>query len=190
MHRVALVLLLVATPALSQVVPEAIDAGVPALPPGRVALYAGTATALALATAALSSFAGSLLPTAVFNAQGRPDPLALAGGFVIAALLNVVVLHLSLPLLTTVVPAEGVTSSSTSARASAWRSSRWALIGAVVGLVTMTAGALAERDRFASGQWPMLLGAGTFLVSAVAFDVLEAVFAWQGLVASRQVVRP
>lgn len=51
----------------------------------------------------------------------------------------------------------------------------------------LTAGSLAERDRFASGQWAMLAGAGTLLVSGVAFDVLEAVFAWQGFVAARRV---
>ena len=47
-----------------------------------------------------------------------------------------------------------------------------------------------ERDRFASGQWAMLVGAGTAIISMVAFDVLEAVFAWQGFVASRKVVSP
>ena len=49
----------------------------------------------------------------------------------------------------------------------------------------LTAGSLAERDRFASGQWAMLVGAGT--LSAVACDVLEADFAWQGFIAARRV---
>lgn len=191
MHRVALLpVLLVTLTANAQAVTESLDAGVPPVPRSTIALYASTATAVAIATAALSTFAGSLLPMAVFNAQGRPDPLALAGGFAIASLLNVAVLHLTLPFLTGVGATDGVASSTTVAREQGWRASRWALVGATVGLLTMTGGALAERDRFASGQWAMLLGAGTAIISMVAFDVLEAVFAWQGFVASRQAVSP
>ena len=191
MHRLALLSLLVVTlTARAQGVTESPDAGVPAVPRSTIALYASTATVVAIATAALSTFAGSLLPTAVFEAQGRPDPLALAGGFAIASILNVAVMHLTLPFLTGVGATDGVASSTTAARETSWRASRWALAGAAVGLLTMTGGALAERDRFASGQWAMLVGAGTAIISMVAFDVLEAVFAWQGFVASRKAVSP
>ncbi|MDP3232972.1 MAG: hypothetical protein Q8N26_09355 [Myxococcales bacterium] len=191
MHRLALLsLLLVALTARAQGVTESLDAGVPAVPRSTIALYASTATVVAIATAALSTFAGSLLPMAVFDAQGRPDPLALAGGFAIASILNAAVLHLTLPFLTGVGATDGVASSTTAAQEKGWRASRWALVGAAVGLLTMTGGALAERDRFATGQWAMLLGAGTAIISMVAFDVLEAVFAWQGFVASRRLEHP
>ena len=191
MRRVALPLvLLVAVTANAQAVTASLDAGVPTVPRSTVALYASTSTAVAIATAALATFAGSLLPTAAFNAQSRPDPLALAGGFAIASILNAAVLHLTLPFLTGVGATEGVASSTTAARETGWRASRWALGGAAVGLLTLTGGALAERDRFASGQWAMLVGAGTAIISMVAFDVLEAVFAWQGFVASRKMEHP
>ncbi|MDP3499104.1 MAG: hypothetical protein Q8S33_02175 [Myxococcales bacterium] len=191
MHRLALLsLLLVALTARAQGVTESLDAGLPAVPRSTIALYASTATVVAIATAALSTFAGSLLPMAVFDAQGRPDPLALAGGFAIASILNAAVLHLTLPFLTGVGATDGAASSTTTAQEKGWRASRWALVGAAVGLLTMTGGALAERDRFATGQWAMLLGAGTAIISMVAFDVLEAVFAWQGFVASRRLEHP
>lgn len=191
MHRLALLsLLLVALTVRAQGVTESLDAGVPAVPRSTIALYASTATVVAIATAALSTFAGSLLPMAVYDAQGRPDPLALAGGFAIASILNAAVLHLTLPFLTGVGATDGVASSTTAAQEKGWRASRWALVGAAVGLLTMTGGALAERDRFATGQWAMLLGAGTAIISMVAFDVLEAVFAWQGFVASRRLEHP
>lgn len=185
--RLAVVLSLFASAAVAQ--PESVDAGtpLPPVPAGRVALYASTATVAAVTTAGVAALAGSLLPTLVFNQQGRPDPLALAGGFTVAVLVDVIVLHLTLPLLTTLGTVDGVTADPSTARAHAWRSSRWALIGAAVGAVMLTGGAIAERDRFASGQWAMLAGAGTLLISGVAFDVLEAVFAWQGFVAARRV---
>ncbi|MBE2248131.1 MAG: hypothetical protein IAE78_01200 [Myxococcus sp.] len=186
MRSVVLVLLLMAPLALAQGVSEAVDAGAPPVPAGTVALYASAATAAALATAALASFAGALLPTAAFEARGRPDPLALAGGFAIAALLNAAVLHLAVPLLTAMGQSGDVAASTKAARANAWRASRWALLGAAVGLVVLTAGAVAERDQFGSGQWPMLAGAGTLVASMGTFDVLEAVYAWQGFVAARR----
>lgn len=185
--RLVAVLSLFASAAVAQ--PDLVDAGtaLAPVPVGRVALYASTSTLAAVTTAGVAALVGSMLPTLVFNQQGRPDPLALAGGLTIAVLLDVIVLHLTLPLLTTLGAVDGVTADPSAGRDHAWRRSRWALIGAAVGAVMLTAGSLAERDRFASGQWAMLAGAGTLLVSGVAFDVLEAVFAWQGFVAARRV---
>lgn len=185
--RLVVVLSLFASAAVAQ--PDLVDAGtaLAPVPAGRVALYASTSTLAAVTTAGVAVLVGSMLPTLVFNQQGRPDPLALAGGLTLAVLLDVVVLHLTLPLLTTLGAVDGVTADPSAGRDHAWRRSRWALIGAAVGAVMLTAGSIAERDRFASGQWAMLAGAGTLLVSGVAFDVLEAVFAWQGFVAARRV---
>lgn len=155
------------------------------MPGLRTALYVGSATLLCVAAGTIAGLIGSTLPTARFEALGRPDPLALAGGFALGFAVNFGVLHLLLPEVGRLANTDGVTGSPVAARAEAWRVGRWAALASLVGLGTLTVGAGLEHGGFARGQELMLTGAATFLLSAITWDVLEAVFSWKGFVASR-----
>jgi hypothetical protein len=157
----------------------------PPVPPARTALYVGAATLACVVAGTAAGFAGAALPLARFGADGRPDPLAIAGGLAIGFAIDFTLLHLALPELARLANADGLTGNSTAARAEAWRVARWPALAAVLSLATVTAGAIAERTGFANGQWPMLVGVGAFVLSALTWNVLEAVFAWTGFTASR-----
>ena len=157
----------------------------PPVPPSAVALFAGSAALLVIAAGFTAGYAGAALPNARFDAVGRPDPLALAGGFAIGFALNLAVTHLLVPEFTPLGNGGGWVGSSEAARDEGWRVARWAGLAAVVGLATLTTGALLERSAFGRGQWLMLGGAGLFFAATLTWDVLEPVFAWRGFVSSR-----
>lgn len=172
------VTVLVALPALAATEP-------PPVPAAKTALYVGAATLACLAAGTAAGFSGAALPLARFGADGRPDPLAIAGGLAIGFALDFALLHLALPELARLGNTDAFVGRSAAARAEAWRVGRWPALAAVLSLATVTGGAIAERIGFANGQWPMLVGVGAFVVSALTWNVLEAVFSWVGFTASR-----
>lgn len=182
---VAVALLLLPALGVAEAPAERPDAPLPPVPPARTALYVGAATLASLAVGTAAGVTGAALPLARFGAEGRPDPLAIAGGLAIGFAIDFTLLHLGLPELARLGNADGLIGSSRSARAEAWRVARWPALATVLSLATVTVGGIAERTGFANGQWPMLIGAGAFVVSALTWNVLEAVFAWTGFTASR-----
>ncbi|MBL8921770.1 MAG: hypothetical protein JNJ54_23130 [Myxococcaceae bacterium] len=161
----------------------------PPVPPTKTVLFVGAATVACLAAGTAAGFAGAALPLARFGADGRPDPLAIAGGLAIGFAVDFTLLHLALPELARLANTQAFVGSPAAARAEAWRVGRWPALAAVLSLATVTGGAIAERSGFANGQWPMLIGVGAFVISALTWNVLEAVFSWVGFTASRAPAR-
>lgn len=183
MRRPAYLLLLLATTVFAE---EPAPAIAPPVPASAVALYAGSAALVLATSAAVAIFAGGALPNGRFEALGRPDPLALAGGLAIGLAVNLALSHLLVPELTELANRDGWSGSSVAARDEAWRAARWAAVAAAVGVVAMAAGALLERNHFGSGEGVMAVGGGLFLAGTITWDVLEPVFAWQGFARSRR----
>lgn len=161
----------------------------PAASASAVALYTLSATLVSIASAGASGLGGAALPTIAFDATGRPQPLALAGGFVLAAGLHFTLVHLVVPELTRFANVDGFRGEVTAARAEGWRVSRWAAFTALGGLGALAIGAGVEQVSFSSGQWAMLAGVAVTLVAGVVWTVLDAVFSWSGFVESRKAVR-
>lgn len=160
------------------------------VPGATLALYSVSATLVGLASFGVSGLAGASIPSAVFDAQGRPAPLALAGGLAVALALHVTLVHLVVPELGRLANDGALRGDAAAARASGWRVSRWAAFAALAGLGLFTTGAALEHSSFGGGQWPMLAGAGVLFVASVVWTVLDAVFSWTGFVASRRAVVP
>lgn len=150
----------------------------PAAPLASAAFFT-TAILTAAAATTLSVIAAGAITGAPVDATGRPSPIISTLGVAVGVGLNFGAVHLTLPLLTRFV--DGDVSS---ARAGAWRLSRWGLAAQGVGVVAMAIGSGLEAREFGSGQSLLLSGIVTALLGALAVDVLELVGAWQGRAAS------
>lgn len=164
----------------------AAPAPVEAVSTARTAAWVASAVGLLGASAAVSVVAGSRPHSWLVESSGRPVPLVTTAGFALGLGLNFAITHLLLPELVALGDSPTALGSAEAARAEAWKRSRWALLGAGVGLVGMTVGAGLEQAEFGSGQGLMLAGLLVVLVGAIVFDVLEATGAWQGYLASRR----
>ncbi len=161
----------------------------PPPPASSVALYSVSASLVSLASLGVSGAAGAAVPLLAFDSAGRPQPIAVAGGFFIAAALHFSIVHLVVPELGRLANVEGFVGEPSAARAEGWRISRWPAFAALAGLAVLGVGAGVEQVSFSSGQWAMIAGLGLTLVTGVVWTVLDAVFSWSGFVESRKAVR-
>lgn len=153
-----------------------------------VALYAVSASLVSLASLGVSGVAGAAVPLLAFDAGGRPQPIAVAGGIFIAAALHFGIVHLVVPELGRLANVDGFAGTPSAARAEGWRVSSWPAFAALAGLAVLGVGAGVEQVSFSSGQWAMVAGLGLTLVAGVVWTVLDAVFSWSGFVESRKAV--
>lgn len=163
--------------------PKTAEAPVPGPPPpsaAAVALYVAGAAVAVAGSATLSVMAGSWPPSAVYAGSQRPEPLALAGGLALGVALHALLTHALVPELVRLDVRPGWRGDPAAARAAGWKSGRWLVGAAGLGLAILTAGALLERGRFGAGQAPMLAGAVLSVSSALAWGVVVPVAAWQG----------
>lgn len=143
--------------------------------PLATATFFTTAILSAAATTTLSVIAAGAITGAPVDATGRPSPFISTLGVGVGVGLNFGVGHLTLPWLTRFVDGD-----VDSARAGAWRLSRWGLIAQGAGVLAMVVGSGLEGREFGSGQALLLSGIVTALLGGVVVDVLELVGAWQG----------
>lgn len=139
------------------------------------ATFFTTAILSAAATTTLSIIAAAAITGAPVDATGRPSPIISTLGVAVGVGLNFGVVHLALPWFTRFVDGD-----VDSARAGAWRLSRWGLVAQGVGVLAMVVGSGLEAREFGGGQAFLLSGIVTALLGGVVVDVLELVGAWQG----------
>lgn len=137
---------------------------------GHTAFFSGLA-----ASAALSFGVALLPPHASFEATGRPEPLALAGGVLLGAVTDALLTFLLLPELYRVGGDDVARVDVGAVRGEVWRLARWPALTAAASAVTLGIGAALEHQAYGRGQVAILVGLLGVFISAGVFEVMSAI---------------
>lgn len=137
---------------------------------GHTAFFSGLA-----ASAALSFGLALLPPHASFEATGRPEPLALAGGIALGVVTDALLTFLVLPELYRLGGDDVARVDVGAVRGEVWRLARWPALGAAAGALTLGIGAALEHQAYGRGQVAILVGLLGVFISAGVFEVMSAI---------------
>lgn len=152
----------------------------------RSTLAITAASATVVGSGFASYYVGRAWPQARYDLLGRPVPLAVAGGFAIAMLSNVLLTQWLVPECMRIADDAVMQGDIWKARREGFRWSRWPALASLLSVGLIVAGSAMEGGGFGNGQGVWAAGFFGFLASWLTYGVLEVVGTYRGYVDSRR----